>query len=285
MRAPFKTIVRSLAVLGVGLFGVVLLSVLRWQSSSAALLDRLEKAGPLRHTGTFSPENAGDLPAPVAKYFRHVLRSGQPLIRHAELTQEGEFLMGPEKWTRFRATHHVVVAPPGFVWDARIRMLPGLNVFVRDGYVGGAGTMDASLLGIYTLTHQSERPELDAGALQRYLGEAVWLPTALLPAAGVIWTAVSDRAAIATLTDGETTVSVEFRFDSAGDIVEVYAAARFREVEGRYERTPWKVTCSDHALRGNMRIPLRCEVAWILPSGPSPYWRGRIAAIHYDLIR
>jgi hypothetical protein len=284
MRVSFKTVVRSLVVLVVVLFGVVLLSILRWQSSSAALLDRLE-GGPRHHAGTFSPEDAGDLPAPVAKYFHRVLRSGQPWVRHAMLTQTGEFLIGPGEWTPFRATQHVVVTPPGFVWDARIRMIPGMNVFVRDAYVGGGGTMEASLLSLYSLTRQSGRRELDSGALQRYLGEAVWLPTALLPTAGVTWTPLNDRAAMATLTDGETTVSVEFRFDPAGDVVEVYAADRFREVEGRYERMPWTVTCSEHADRGDMRIPLRCEVAWLLPSGPLPYWRGRIETIHYDLAR
>jgi Family of unknown function (DUF6544) len=284
MRVSFKTIVRSLAVLVVVLFGVVLLSVLRWQSSSAALLDRLE-GGPLQQAGTFSPENAEDLPAPVAKYFHRVLRRGQPAVRHAMLTETGEFLIGPGKWTSFRATQHVMVTPPGFVWDARIRMIAGMNVFVRDAYVGGGGTMEASLLSLYSLTRQSGRRELDSGALQRYLGEAVWLPTALLPSAGVTWTPLNDRAAIARLTDGETTVSVEFRFDPAGDVVEVYAADRFREVAGRYERTPWTVTCSEHAVRGDMRIPLRCEVAWLLPSGPLPYWRGRIETTHYDLAR
>jgi hypothetical protein len=31
-----------------------------------------------------------------------------------------------------------------------------------------------------------------------------------------------------------------------------------------------------------MRVPLDGEVAWLLPEGPKPYWRGRIAEIDYE---
>jgi hypothetical protein len=32
-----------------------------------------------------------------------------------------------------------------------------------------------------------------------------------------------------------------------------------------------------------MRVPLEAEVAWILPDGPKPYWRGRIVEIVYEM--
>jgi hypothetical protein len=34
-----------------------------------------------------------------------------------------------------------------------------------------------------------------------------------------------------------------------------------------------------------MQIPLEGEVAWLLPEGPKPYWRGRITDIAYELAR
>lgn len=30
-----------------------------------------------------------------------------------------------------------------------------------------------------------------------------------------------------------------------------------------------------------MRVPLEGEVAWMLPAGPWPYWRGRITSVTY----
>jgi hypothetical protein len=42
------------------------------------------------------------------------------------------------------------------------------------------------------------------------------------------------------------------------------------------------IECREHAVRGGMRIPLYCEVAWIGAHGAEPYWRGRISTIDYE---
>lgn len=31
-----------------------------------------------------------------------------------------------------------------------------------------------------------------------------------------------------------------------------------------------------------MRVPMEAEVAWLLPEGPLPYWRGRITKLSYE---
>lgn len=31
-----------------------------------------------------------------------------------------------------------------------------------------------------------------------------------------------------------------------------------------------------------MRVPLDAEVAWLLPEGAKPYWRGRIIKLSYE---
>jgi hypothetical protein len=63
------------------------------------------------------------------------------------------------------------------------------------------------------------------------------------------------------------TVSVDFRFDPEGLIDTVHAAARQRTVNGKLVATPWHGRFWAHELRNGMRIPLSCEVAWILPQG------------------
>jgi hypothetical protein len=34
-----------------------------------------------------------------------------------------------------------------------------------------------------------------------------------------------------------------------------------------------------------MRVPLDGEVAWLLPEGAKPYWRGHITEISYEAAR
>lgn len=233
--------------------------------------------------GEFSHAELAGLPSPVARYFGRVLHEGQPVIRTAALTQDGSFFvpMGKGKWCPMRAEQRFMVRPAGFVWDARIQMMPAIAVLVRDSYVDGIGTMHVSLAGLYTITHETATPELDAGALQRYLAEAVWFPTSLLPSAGVIWRAVDEHSAVAELTDQHTTVSMTFHFDEAGDVIRL-TGDRYHSDKGVYTLRPWIVTCAEHESHNGVRVPTVCEVAWQMPSGLQPYWRGRISNVRYE---
>jgi hypothetical protein len=126
-------------------------------------------------------------------------------------------------------------------------------------------------------------PEIAAGALHRYLAEATWYPTALLPSQGVVWTPIDDSSARATLTTGATTVSLVFRFGKDGLVETVFTPARSRDVDGRFVPTPWQGHFFDYAERGGMLIPLQGEVGWLLPEGPQVYWRGRIVEVSYEV--
>ena len=122
-------------------------------------------------------------------------------------------------------------APRGFVWDASIQFLPLLPFRVRDSYQDGAGRMVGTVAGVVTVVNQQGTPGMGEASLLRYLAEAAWFPTALLPSEGVQWTAVDDRTARATLTDRNHTVTMEVYFGSGGEMARV-SANRGREVNG-----------------------------------------------------
>jgi hypothetical protein len=87
------------------------------------------------------------------------------------------------------------------------------------------------------------------------------------------------------LTDGRTTVSLEFRFNDTGEITDVCTPARYREVDGRYVPTPWGGAFRRYEERGGMRIPIEGLVSWYLPARTLTYWLGMITAIVYAFIR
>ena len=221
-----------------------------------------------------------ELPAPVARFMARSLPPGQKRIKSARLQQTGEFFVNGA-WHPLEARQVFTASPPAFVWDARIRMAPLVSVYVRDAYVAGGASMRARMMALYPLVNQSNAPELNAGALMRYLGEAAWLPTRLMPGDGLSWKAIDDRQAEATLTDGQTSASLRFTIDEAGSITEIYAAARFREVNGQYVPTPWRVRALGQEVKGGVRLMSPAEAEWILPEGPQPYWRGRIVSVEY----
>jgi hypothetical protein len=124
-------------------------------------------------------------PAPVQRYFDNVLPGGEPTVYAAQLAQEGEFLLRPPNlWRPFTATHRLTMAPVGFVWNARIRVIPGVAVHVRDALSYGVGSIHAKVFGVFTLASMHGTSELALGSLQRYLAEAPWCPPALLPSNG-----------------------------------------------------------------------------------------------------
>ncbi len=279
-----RVVLLILTLVVVTVAGLLAIADSRWRAQSSAFVERLERGGVSQPHARFSPAELEGLPAPVVKYFRAVLREGQPFIRRVHLSQTGEFLVRPtpDGWRPFTATQHCAVQPAGFVWDAQIRIAPGLAIRVRDASIDGAGSMRASLLGLFTMFNVEGTPEIAAGALHRYLAEAVWFPTGLLPSQGVVWTPIDDSSSRATFTVGSTTVSLEFRFGADGLVRGVFTPERAREMKGRAVPTPWQGRWFEYGEHDGMRIPVRGEVEWILPEGPQVYWRGRVTEISYE---
>jgi hypothetical protein len=279
-----RIFVLVLAMLVLAAIAVLAVADYRWRSQSSAFVERLERGRASQANARFSPAELEGLPAPVARYLRMALRDGQPLVRSGHLTQTGEFLVRPtpDGWRQFAATQHFGARPPGFVWDARIRMAPGLGICVRDALIDGRGSMRASALGLLTMVNVERTPEINAGALHRYLAEAVWFPTALLPSQGVVWTPVDDWHARATLTAGSTTVWLDYEFGEDGLVRGVFTPERARDVNGHGVPTPWRGRWFEYEVHDGMRVPVRGEVEWILPEGPQVYWRGRVTEISYE---
>ncbi|MCC3417268.1 MAG: hypothetical protein JGK28_04695 [Microcoleus sp. PH2017_07_MST_O_A] len=210
-----------------------------------------------------------------------VIKDGQAIASAVKLSQQGLFNLSEteDKWSPFTATQFVTTQRPGFDWDARIQMAPGVNAFVHDTYLLGEGSLHASLLGLFTVANMHGAPENNQGELLRFLAETPWYPTALLPSQGVRWEAINDTSARATLTDGATTVSVVFQFNAEGAIATMRAEARYRD---KLTAMPWCGRFGEYSVRNGMLIPLEGEVGWEYPEGIRLYFKGRITEIEYE---
>ena len=257
----------------------------RWTMGTRELRARLDAARMPVSPRTVDFGELEGLPPPVQAYFRGVLAEGQPMVSGVHMRHKGTFNMGDgaDQWKQFTSDQKVVTQRPGFDWDARIALMPAVSVRVHDAYVAGEGLLQASLLGIVQLASMRGNDDMAEGQLMRYLAEAPWYPTGLLPSQGVHWEPVDDRSARATLTDGNVTATLLFRFAEVGTIESVRADARGRTVKGEIIPTPWEGRFWSYDRRDGMLVPLEGEVSWLLPAGPAPYWRGSIADITYLL--
>ena len=258
-----------------------------WRAGTRELRDRLEAARLPIEPKVFDEGELESLPGPVQRYFGAVLEDGQPIVAAVSVEHTGTLDMGKtaQQWKPFTSTQRVVTSRPGFDWDGRVAMMPALPVLVHDAYAAGEGILHAAVLGLVSVVNLRGTGEVAQGELMRFFAEAAWYPTALLPSQGVLWDAVDEQSARATLKDGDLTVTLLFRFNEDGLIATVRAEARGRMVGGAVVPTPWHGRFWNYAIREGMRVPLDGEVAWLLPEGAKPYWRGRITKLSYEFAR
>lgn len=267
------------AVLGLAAYGTS-----RWTEATQTLLRQLEAARLPATASRYDAHELEGLPAPVQRYFRAALKDGQPIITGVTVQHTGTFNVSTdgERWIPFTSEQRVLTRRPGFVWNARMVIVPGIAVLVHDAYAAGVGTLHPAVMGLFSLTNQHGPGEIARGELMRYMMESVWYPTALLPSQGVTWAAVDEVSADATMVDGDISMTLRFTFSAAGLVEAVRAEARGALIGGKVVMMPWEGRVSNYQERDGMRVPLTGEAAWVPPGARKPYWRGTIVSAMYE---
>lgn len=260
-----------------GVAVVPLIAERRWRKSAEEIVRGIRSARASQGEPIGESDWAG-LPPPVATYFRRALPVGKPPLASVQIEQLGQMLIN-DRWRDFSAVEQLSARPPSFVWDARVRMAPLVYTLVRDAYIDGTASMGASLAGLFRVADERGGEALNAGALYRYLAEATWMPAALLPRYGVVWSPVDETRALATLRDADPTIALEFTFNGNGEPVRIFTPSRYRSAGGHFEPTPWQGRFGNYAERCGMRVPLDAEVSWQIAGSWQPWWRGRIVSV------
>lgn len=282
-----------LVVLALVAVGLTAFGERRWAGEVTALQASLEagrldgKPGAPSLPTRYDARELEGLPAPVQRYFRAVLKEGQPIITAVTIDIAGTFNMSAtgEQWKPFTSRQHVVTRRPGFLWDASIAMLPGVKVRVVDSYIAGKGLLRATVQGLFTVAGQRGDGEIARGEFMRWFAEILWYPTALLPSQGVRWEAVGDHSARALLVDGPLSLSLLFRFNDAGLIGSFRAEARGGMVGDKMVVAPWEGVWSNYQTRDGVQVPFTGEVAWMRPEGRRPYFVGTVTALEIEFSR
>ncbi|HEY91139.1 MAG TPA: hypothetical protein G4O07_04820, partial [Dehalococcoidia bacterium] len=82
-----------------------------------------------RTNNTITEADLEGLPEPIRRNLRYVRVIGKRRIRTVSLKQKGFFKLKPgQNWLPVRAGQYFTTEPPGYVWQATIRMNPLLWV-------------------------------------------------------------------------------------------------------------------------------------------------------------
>jgi hypothetical protein len=253
----------------------------RWQQSTLeADVDRLVQSGEAREVESAAAADALEtLPPPVARYLRMALPRPEQ-IQQVRIRQTGTLRtdVTSQRWMPFDAEHIVVPVETGFVWNARVQIAPLIHVRVRDALIDGKGTGKVSLLSAFTVSAATDTPEMNSGSLHRYLAEAVWYPSALMPSSKLQWTQIDTTRALATLTDHGVTVSLEFTFADTGEVTRIYTPGRWGTFPGGYRQVPWEGHFRNYRERDGVVVPSEGDVGWYIENVWHAVWKGSITA-------
>jgi hypothetical protein len=269
----------SLAVLSLtigGLLIAVWTGQRRQQRDLVALVERLARADASAH-----PPSSGDeldsLPEPVARYLRWSGATSQrPGLVRLRQTGTLRLAVTSTRWMSFNAEHLASPGAPGFVWNARVAVAPLVHVRVRDAFVEGEGSGHVALLSAATVGTEAGTPEMNSGSLHRFLAEAVWYPSALLPGPMLRWSALDAGRALATLTVQGVSVVLEFRFAETGEVTGIFTPTRWGRFDGRHEQWPWEGHFRNYRQRDGLQVPFEGEVGWYDDGEWHVVWKGTI---------
>ena len=224
-----------------------------------------------------------DLPEPVRRYLAYSGVVGKPMAGTVHLKQTGRMRLSPgQPWMPLTAQQWFSVRPAGFVWDGTVRLGPLPVARGRDMYLDGAGHMLIKAGGVVTVA-DAGGPEMDQGALMRYLSELIWLPTAFLEEQ-IAFEPLDERSVRVTLSDHGQRVSGTMYFDDQGRFTR-FVAQRYRSVDGGQELTTWSAEALEYGERGGLMLPVRARASWTLPDGDFSYIDLTITEVVYDPIR
>jgi hypothetical protein len=205
--------------------------------------------------GAFTAEELEGLPGPVRRHLAAAIAVGTPLARSARLRMRGTIRVG--RWLPFRA-REVLCPLEGFVWTARAAGV----ITGSDSYVDGVGRARWTLAGLVPVM-QAEGADVSRSAAGRSGGEGLWLPTALLPRFGVVWTAEGPDRVAARYRVGDVPVEIRYRLD-AGGRVRSFVFDRWGDPDssGSWGWHPFGGEVTAHRTFGGLTVTAAGRIGW-----------------------
>lgn len=221
----------------------------------------------------FSYRQLIGLPEPVQRYFKHVLKDGQPYISYARITHDGQFKTGLDKdWIDIKGEQYATIEKPGFIWKGTTTMFTA-----RDMYIADKGRLIASLFSLYNVV-DAKGEQYNQGELLRWLGESILYPTNLLPGERLQWFAIDFQTAKLTFNYNKLSLFFIITFNEIGEITQMETK---RYMDEKNLET-WVIKLADYKEMNGVVVPTTFEVLWRLEKGDFSYAKFNLKKIEYN---
>lgn len=221
----------------------------------------------------FNYKQLTSLPEPVQRYFKYVLKEGQPYISYFRMTHTGQFKTGLDKpWINITGEQYATTEKPGFIWKGTTSMFTA-----RDMYIADKGRLTVSLFSLYNIV-DAKGEQYNQGELLRWLGESVLYPTNLLPSERLQWSAIDSLSAKLTFNYNGLSLFFIVIFNQAGEIVQLETK---RYMDEKNLET-WIIKLARYKEMNGIFVPTDTEVLWRLEKGDFSYAKFLVQEIEYD---
>jgi len=256
----------AVLVLGLVLFSLVTVAKILFDRQAKSEANQILKTVTSDSGTVIEASELDGLPGCVAKWLERSNIVGKERIHSVYLTQQGRMRLSPEqKWIPLQAVQYINVDDPGFVWIAHARMAPFVDMYIRDMYYNGQGSMKGKLLAAIPVVNAQPGPEMNQGSLLRFLAEMIWYPSAALQNY-ITWEEIDANSARATMTWQGVSADMIFYFNDQGDMISSLAS-RYQEVNGHFELHDWGGTARGYKDFSGIRLQNKSDIIWKYETG------------------
>lgn len=242
----------------------------------------------------FEPGMVEAVPEPGRRFLLRSIAPGTPLADSVRLIMDGSIRLSRDGDPLSMRSREVLAPPRGLVWRARVGSWPlsmrGYDLYVdglrRDAVPprsGGPGEMRWWVWGLLPVV-RSSGPDFRRSAVGRLLGEAVFVPSVLLPDRGGRWERVDATTARVKLRAGGEEVPLTLDIAPDGALQRV-SLPRWNgdPRNGPVGYLPFVCDrMGEEGTFGGYTIPTRFRAGWSLGTpGAFPFFEARIREARY----
>jgi len=229
-----------------------------------------------------SEKDLASIPILIRNYLKKINILEKETIKRVRLKQNGHFKLNPDsKWKPFSAKQYVNTENLSFLWYAKIKMIPLVNVHVIDQYIQGKGKLNAKLLNLIKIVDE-QGIELDQGEFLRFLSEMPWYPSFYLNKK-ITWGEINNKTLEVKLNHKDTPISGRITFNDKG-LINEFTAKRYYTNRGISTIEDWHGFWDKYKKINGILIPTKFKVCWHLDSGNYCYIRGTITEIGFNIL-
>jgi len=231
----------------------------------------------------FSFSELDTLPSLLSNYFNTVLIDSSVKPNFITLGQTAYIKTDEDSdWKVMNASECFTATKPNFIWNSSLRNNEFFWVQSVDSYINGDGNMLIKLNSSITIS-DAWNIEMNKSGLFRYLSEAVFFPTSLLPNKDLQWNILDTNTAEIKFSDKGNSVVAKVFFSENGTIKKMETYDKFRSTFSGFAKTLYTIYYSKYKwLTKNYYTPTHFEVEWDLPEGKFKYGKFDITNINYE---